>query len=256
MLPSIPNGRVKNKTKTDSSYSKQGYGWEYGFLWAKGMDATYKQISEETWTIAAAHLEKIPHVKSHYTRSRKKWFTNSTLTVKNCSSCFRSLILTKRRHARKCINEPTKIGFQRSDFRIRKPRKDVCNFCTVSEWKLRHTRTNVQARAAYNLHKLKVASYQREKQKLIQDNVGKFETLIIEFNYSQNFEIPSLACNEQVYLRLLWLLVFSIHFIKTSPNRSRFYHFLETESRKGANSIASLLYDFVSDVIRENTKVM
>lgn len=217
--------------------------------------AQHSSISGETWVLATAHLEEIPHVKSHYTRSQKKYFTNSTLTVQKLYKLFRKFYFAKKKVPLRMHQRTYEKWFKRSNFRIRKPRKDVCNFCTVSEWKLRHARPNPQIRALYDLHKLKVASYQREKRKLIEDNVGKFETLLIEFDYSQNFGVPSLACNEQFYLRLVWLFVFNIH-LHNDVSESRLYHFLETESRKGANSVASLLYDFISDVIREETKTI
>lgn len=123
---------------------------------------------------------------------------------------------------------------QRSEFRIRRPQTDVYNFCTRAKLNLRY-KTDFMLKIKYYLHRAKVHKYFQDKKDLIALVKGGNEHLVIEFDFSQNYPLPFLSSNEQYYKRLLSVFLFNVHC--HNNGRSRLYHFLETESRKGASSV-------------------
>jgi hypothetical protein len=102
---------------------------------------------------------------------------------------------------------------------------------------------NDECKAGFRLHQAKVAAYQAFKDKLLPECKGNKEILVLEFDYAQNLPLPKLTVTSQFYKRLMWMFIFNIHCHNDS--RSSFYWFLEHESKKGANTVCSFLYDFL-----------
>lgn len=216
----------------------------------RGSHVCSRRIPDETWALASAHLLTIPHSESHYTKSKKKYFTNTSLTVRKLFSLFGRYYLMKKGERLNIGLRSYEKFFRRCGFGIRQPKTDVCNFCTQSKIILKQ-KTDLQRKSAFDLHCAKVRRYHSDKKQLIASVKNKYEKLVLEFDYSQNFAVPLLNVNDQFYRRLLWLFVFNVHC--HNDGRSRMYHFLETESRKGANSVVSLVYDALSAFIHPET---
>lgn len=140
--------------------------------------------------------------------------------------------------------------FRQSRYRIKKPSKDVCNFCTVCKHKLKYNPLD-RCRVEYDLHTRKYRKYWAMRKELIASCKNNSEHLVLEFDFAQNLPVPRLNINEQFYCRLLWLYVFNVHLHNNS--KSNMYWYLETESRKGSNSVVSLVYDAVSRWITPET---
>ena len=70
---------------------------------------------------------------------------------------------------------------------------------------------------------MKVQQYKTIKQDFLESVKDKenCDTLIIEFDYGQNLNLPRLNNSAQFYKRLLWLYVFNIHC--HNDGRSKFY---------------------------------
>ncbi|XKL65535.1 hypothetical protein PGB90_008955 [Kerria lacca] len=211
-----------------------------------------RKIPETTLIDAKAHLEKLPSITSHYTRLKLKYLQNPRLTVKKLYKIFREYYAQKNHKPLKMSLHSYYYFFKRSGYRIRKPLSDVCNFCIRAKLQLKH-KNDLQLKAKYDLHQVRIRRYYKEKKELIQFVRIKYDHLVLECDYSQNFAILSLNCNKQFYIRLLWLFVFNIHC--HNDNRFRMYHFLETESIKGSNNVASFIYDGISTFIEPETTV-
>lgn len=188
------------------------------------------------------HLDSIPHDESHYCahKTSLKYFENPDLTIKHIYFLFKEF---HKSHT----NEELKMGyphyfkkFKSFDYSIKSPKTDVCDFCTSHKEKLARDPLDT-CRVAYEIH---VRKYKR-RQQLKEEYLSKAKTdpsyLVLEFDYAQNYPVPRLNVNSQFYKRLLWLYAFNIHVF--NDNESIFYCFMETQSAKNSNSVASFLYD-------------
>lgn len=128
--------------------------------------------------------------------------------------------------------------FRETNYTFRKPKSDVCHYCTEMEQKL-SVNPNDECHLQY-IHKRKV----QQHLKLKSDYISKCkeedsDTLVVEFDYSQNFPLPKLNVTKQFFKRLIWLFVFNIHI--HNDDSSFYYTFLEYQAKKGANSVALFL---------------
>lgn len=81
------------------------------------------------------------------------------------------------------------------------------------------------------------------KRNFIDQAKGSDDTVVLEFDYAQNLPLPKPTVNKQFYKRLLWLYLFNIHC--HNDGTSLMYSFIESKTKKGANSVCSFLFDFL-----------
>lgn len=133
-------------------------------------------------------------------------------------------------------------------YRFKKPKTEVCDLCVASETKLA-VDSDDPCKSDYILHSKKVKSYMSMKKEYIRNAKDSEELLVIEFYYAQNLPLPKLNVTSQFYKRLLWFYNFNIHV--HNDNSSHMYTYLEGEAKKGAESVISFLYDFLSKKVQE-----
>lgn len=71
--------------------------------------------------------------------------------------------------------------------------------------------------------------------------------IVMEFDYFQNLPLPKIPCSKIYYSRQLYLYLFNIHIYNNydnSPNEI-FFHSIEGELSKNANSVCSNLYPVI-----------
>lgn len=139
---------------------------------------------------------------------------------------------------------------ENSMYSFRQPRTDVCDFCTKCKILL-EANPKDSCKVKYQLHLKKIEAYNRQKKEYIDlvKNSTKKDVLIIEFDYAQNLPLPKLNITSQFYKRLLWLYNFNVHC--HNDGTSSFYCFLETDSKKGSNTICSFVNHFVAEKMNE-----
>lgn len=76
--------------------------------------------------------------------------------------------------------------------------------------------------------------------------------LVLEFDYGQNYPLPKLRVNSQFYKRLLWLYIFNVHVF--NDDSSFMYTYMETEGRKNANSVCSLVHHCIKQKMSAGVK--
>lgn len=211
-----------------------------------------RSTSEETLALAKAHLLSIPHVRSHYTRSRLKYFTNSSLTIESIFGAFKEFYKLKKDADCPVSRSYYYAFFKRSGFRIRKPRTDTCNYCAKAKVIILWNRAS-KLKTGLMMHEAKVRRYKAEKKKILEAcKQPHSRILALEFDYGQNLPLPKLSVTDQFYKRLLWVYVLNIHC--HNDDKSYLFWYLETESRKNSNSVVSLLYFVICRLIKPHTK--
>lgn len=88
--------------------------------------------------------------------------------------------------------------------------------------------------------------------KTVLEKKDNSKTFILEFDFGQNLPLPKLNVTSQFYKRLLWVYVFNIY--QHNSTNSALYYYTEVEGRKNANSVCSMLYDFISAYCPEETE--
>lgn len=145
------------------------------------------------------------------------------------------------------ISKFKKIFYTKFNMGFGSPHSDTCSTCKefIIKIKLEHDleRRN-QLRAQLRLHKLRAKKcFQISKQK--NDN----ETDVF-FDMQQNQPIPKLSIGEVFYLRQVWLYNLCIMENSRPINKTNIclYTWLETQSGKGANEVASALINYLTDL--------
>lgn len=189
------------------------------------------KINDDVWELVEKHWSLIPHCESQYSASKssKKYFVNSELNVKKLFRLFQS-------YFKECKNQDLNMDHKTyhkhwkktSNYSFRKPRTDVCDFCTENEIKLRFD-PNHPCKVLLALHKKRVEKYKEFKDQLLCAESYQ-ENLIIEFDYAKNLAIPKLNVNKQYYSRQLSLYVFNVHV--HNDGSSYLFYYIENEGKK------------------------
>lgn len=212
------------------------------------------RIKQNVWDLAQKHLSSIPHAESHYCakKTKKLYFTNPTWSVKKLFECFQGYFRTETGMTLG-MKYATYHKFFRTqaNYSFRRPRTDVCDLCTECTVKLK-LRPNDACRSLFNLHKCRVKRYQSMKKEIVNQSKGDMTNLVIEFDFAQNLALPKLNVTSQFYKRLIWMYVFNIHVHNNGT--STLYWYLESDGKKNANAVCSMLYHFLSSVITPNVK--
>ena len=131
------------------------------------------------------------------------------------------------------------------------PRQDVCSFCEVQRNKVnseKDARKKQEYMTQFRLHKLRAKKFyqiMREKAPGV---------ISVCFDMQQNQPIPKLSVGEVFYARQVWLynLTFVRNDLETQDKSNvQIYTWLETESGRGANQVASCLLDYLGRLEEE-----
>lgn len=195
------------------------------------------------------HLKLFPTVTSHYSRlsTSKLYFTNSLLTIKKLFKLFKAYYQEK---AKVELDIGYKIYykyFKRSlpnKYSFRRPRIDVCDFCTEYKLKIKADPANTGYQHSLQKHDQKVSQYKALKKHITSKKEVNL-ACVFEFDYAQNLPLPKLNNTSVFYKRLLSMYVFNIH--SHHDGDSIFYTYLECDGAKNGNSVCSFLYTFITE---------
>ena len=106
----------------------------------------------------------------------------------------------------------------------------------------------------FNSHVKKINEY-----KIIRDyytNLKSEDTLVLNFDYSQNHPLPKLPNCEVFYKRLLWFFIFNIHIYY--PKLSYFFYSIEGLYSKNGNSVCSYIFKLLNELnfYNENKQII
>lgn len=212
------------------------------------------KIDGSVWNHVEEHWASIPNTPSHYSANKSKqlYFDNSSLTVTELFRLFKVYFQEKTKKPLTNMKYNTYFQYFRknSPFSFRKPRTDTCDMCEKFTVKMKENPTDMNTKTMFQLHERKVAAYKELKNKTIEEAKSNNDILVLEFDYGQNLPLPKLTVNSVFYKRQLWYYVFNIHCHNNEA--SSMYTYLETESSKDPDTVASFLYHYISNRLQEN----
>lgn len=187
-----------------------------------------------------AHIACFPCTESHYGRNKTtKKFLNSEL---NLQVLYDSYKLKTETPVSKTI---FKKVFDTMNLSFKKPSVDTCSKCDSINMKLKYASEAQAADLTKTLEEhqeaFKAAYEEKKKDKQLAQSCE--DVMVITFDLQQCLPTPYLQTNVAFYKRQLWTFNLTIHDLKT--NKAFCYMWPECEGNRGANDIASCLYDFI-----------
>lgn len=128
------------------------------------------------------------------------------------------------------------------------PRSDTCAICDSLQQKL-NAATDDESKAQYtaeqNLHLRKAEAFKTEKKKYIM-KAKEGRVTCLSFDFMQNLPLPHIPSGPVYYSRQLWFHIFGVHDL--SDDSVTMYRYLESEAKKGANEVTSMLLDAINNL--------
>ncbi|KAK5648380.1 hypothetical protein RI129_003272 [Pyrocoelia pectoralis] len=130
------------------------------------------------------------------------------------------------------------------------PHTDTCSTCKKFKVSIKNTKDIAEKgdlRTQYRLHKLRAKKFYDTMK------TESADTIKIVFDMQQNQPLPKLSVGEVFFSRQVWLYNLTIMIHKRKQEKKYIFHYvwLETESGRGANEVASCVRHFL-DHMEEN----
>ena len=207
----------------------------------RGQHDNSRKISIEIWDLLHEIIERILKIHSHYSleKTKRLYFENKEL---NISSLYKHFIEILQENYNETISFWSFIKYFKENFNIgfAKPKSDICDYCyeimILGTQNLTATQLN-----NVNKHQEDVQKYRFYKKEILDNK----KYLSIEVDYAQNKPLPKLSNTKNFYKSNLWMYLFNLH-IHNNEKETYFYYFIEGEFRKGSESVASFIYDYIS----------
>ncbi|KAL4708255.1 hypothetical protein ACJJTC_002338 [Scirpophaga incertulas] len=207
----------------------------------RGRAASYKKISHARLQIVEDHIKKFPAYQSHYSRSKtSKKYLSPGLTLE---TMYRLYAIENDDPVSKTVYNKV---FKDLNLSFKKPRIDTCNKCNLLQNKLKYLTDNDEVQAVQqqlNQHQEDYESAYNEKRLDKMIAKSNSETCVIAFDLQQCLPTPMLSTQSAFYKRQLWVFNLTIHDFET--DNAYCYMWPESSGGRGANQIASCLYDFI-----------
>ncbi|CAG4959985.1 unnamed protein product [Parnassius apollo] len=186
------------------------------------------------------HIACFPCTESHYGRNKTtKKFLNSELNLQVLYNLYK---LKTDAPVSKTI---FKKVFETMNLSFKKPSVDTCSKCDRINMKLKYASVDQAANLieTFKEHQEAFKAAYEEKKADKQLAQSSEVVAVITFDLQQCLPTPYLQTNVAFYKRQLWTFNLTIHDLKT--NKAFCYMWPECEGNRGANDIASCLYDFI-----------
>lgn len=152
---------------------------------------------------------------------------------------------TKEGRPQCSLSKYKKVFYKYFNLGFGNPHSDTCSTCKMYQIEIEKEKEN--------LEKLQSVKTQRKvhqmRAKKFHQIMNKPENTVIDivFDLQQNQPLPKLSIGEIFYSRQVWLynLAIMIHKKKQNKSNIHFYTWLETQSGRGANEVASCIIDFL-----------
>ena len=221
-------------------------------------------VSDARVNTVREHLQKLPTVKSHYTRAKspnRKYLTQD-LNVKKLFTLYQDYMAENHPDVecvseskyRKIFNEEFNIGFAPT-------KTDTCNTCDLLESNIEHYDTNPSPTVSREELKTTLAEHKamaEKGQKLLSQFNAKYgedeEVLAACFDLQQTLPTPKLSTSVAYYKRKLWTYNFGVFNVKT--RKSSMYVWDEVTARRGSIEIASCLSHWIEENHNDETTLI
>lgn len=205
------------------------------------------QIDKDISEAIKTHISSYKCRENHY--SRKKCRRNYLPPELNIQKMYK--IFCDTTNFKCSLAKYKKIFYENFNLGFGNPHSDTCFICkeflvNIRKNKLLEKRNELLTK--YRLHKMRAKAFFKYM------NTHKENTFKVCFDCQQNQPLPKMSIGEVFYSRQVWLYNLGIvHHQQKKQSRedTNFYVWLETQSGRGCNEIASGLFHYLSKL--ENT---
>lgn len=200
------------------------------------------------------HIQSLKGRKSHYSlHETNKLYLPEELSVSKLFEMFKEIYPEDKvsyESYRSIFNTHYNIAFGY-------PRCDTCSTCDEYNVNLRALNQSLEnsedkenfedkiklLKINNQVHLKKAETFYARKRnaRLSARRIESVEAICMDFQ--KNLNVPNITTNDAYYKRKLGYYLFNIHMLSNSS--SKFYVYDETIAKKGADNVASMLYDFI-----------
>lgn len=218
------------------------------------------KIPEETKTLMMEFFNSLKGRKAHYSlKDNNRVYLPEHLNVKKLLQMF------MEKHSDKNVAFSLEVFREVfvNNFNIHfgYPRTDTCAFCDEMKVREESIETSLQNAAGeqkialqneltslqtkITVHKMKADTFYKRKKQARKDSRKHANVEAICFDYGRNLDLPDISTSEVYFRRQLSFYLFNVHVL--SNNQVVFYTYDQTEGKKGADAVVSMLNDFIEN---------
>ncbi|XP_050308273.1 uncharacterized protein LOC126744763 [Anthonomus grandis grandis] len=206
----------------------------------RGKRAPPNKLSDNGETFIRQHILTFPSVESHYCRaSSTKKYLEPSLNLSIMHRMYKETCITK--NFKPVSFEKYRQIFQEYNLGFFKPKKDQCRRCLAQNSLTEQDKSLQKDEFKRHLDRKTAARQARDQDKLI----ARGDAQVLAFN----FDLQSVLCRPKgptgqiFYLRKL--AVYNLTMYNLANQKVNCYLWDETQGKRGANEIASCVYDFI-----------
>ena len=152
-----------------------------------------------------------------------------------------------KQHEKASLSKFTRVFISRFNLGFGNPRTDVCSFCETTKMEIKSSSTPAAKQKLITdlrVHKLRASKFFD----LLRNTQP--DTITISFDMQQNQPLPKLSVGEVFYARQVWL--YNLTFVRQGAKQDKqnvdIYTWLETQSGRGSNQVASGLLNYLDKI--------
>ena len=222
-------------------------------------------FTEDAKNAIFEHIKSYRGRKSHYSlHDSRKLYLPDTLNVQKMHEHF-----TQQYPNQHCSYESyRKVFVEKFNISFGYPRKDTCSTCDELKTKIDHFKAaqrngDASVETAQNLQEAQEAKtshledqkyFYERKNTAAENSKGRSNTFAVAFDFWKNLPCPNVTTSEVYYKRQLSIYSFNIHVLTTNDVYIYFYN--ETEGKKRADDVCSMLLHFCENHVPEEVTEM
>lgn len=206
----------------------------------RGKHEPSNKLPENDLRFIREHILSFPSVESHYCRaSSKKKYLDPSLNLSIMHRMYKASCITKK--MKPVTFEKYRQVFQGYNLGFFKPKKDQCRRCLVQNSLTEEEKIQREDEYKRHLERKDAAREARDEDKTTAK--GNPQVLGFNFDLQAVLNTPKGSAGQIFYLRKL--AVYNLTMYNLGNQKVKCYLWDETQGKRGANEIASCVYDFI-----------
>lgn len=205
----------------------------------RGKHRPANKLPEDAERFIRDHILSFPSVESHYCRKKSsKKYLDASLNISIMYRLYRDLC---NGNSKPVTMEKYRQIFKEYNLGFFRPKKDQCKICLTQKNLTNEERAAQESEYKKHLKKKNAAREARDYDK----KLAKENTSILSFNFDLQavLSTPKGSAGQIFYLRKL--AVYNLTVYNLGNQEVKCYLWDETQGKRGANEIASCVYDFI-----------
>ncbi|CAG9788284.1 unnamed protein product [Diatraea saccharalis] len=204
-------------------------------------------IDEEMKRSVCDHVKSFAPIESHYTRKdSSKLYLDSTLTYTKMFKLYNDWIVLTNAYSNKAmtVRQYTDIVNDHFNIEFHRPKKDQCDECMAYKNCLKPVEETTLLKYYNHIKNKDIARRLKNEDKLRAIN-SLNDTITAAFDFQKVLSTPHAETSILYYKRKLSVFNFTVFNMGKKTGKCYMWH--EGIAKKGANEVASCLYDYIRD---------